>query len=174
MRETADCQRPAGRTRGRPSFNTLNEPGAPVGIYTENRLLMDGYTRLTETCLQRSGLRMVTIWDQAAFQNHRGGWRPGFHRKNIGGGDLWKQGPAIDTFRSPARIPDPRLTGAELTSGTSSRTDGGNPALRDFKSATTGAPLDPTRPITCGAGTGPAPGARIWGALTANVACLHS
>ena len=46
-------------------FNTLNEPGAPVGIYTRNPLHMDGYTRLTETCLQRAALRVVTIWDDA-------------------------------------------------------------------------------------------------------------
>jgi putative glycoside hydrolase with GxGYxYP motif/F5/8 type C domain-containing protein/GxGYxY motif-containing protein len=43
--------------------NTLNEPGAPVGVYTEDSLRMDGYTRLTETYLARSGLRVVTIWD---------------------------------------------------------------------------------------------------------------
>jgi hypothetical protein len=46
-------------------YNTLNEPGAPVGIYTEDRQRMDGYTRLTDTYLQRSGLRVVTIWDEA-------------------------------------------------------------------------------------------------------------
>lgn len=45
--------------------NTLNEPGAPVGVYTEDPLRMDGYTRLTETYLERSGLRAVTIWDNA-------------------------------------------------------------------------------------------------------------
>jgi len=45
--------------------NTLNEPGAPVGIYTKDPLRMDGYTRLTETYLERSGLRVVTIWDDA-------------------------------------------------------------------------------------------------------------
>ncbi len=45
--------------------NTLNEPGAPVGVYTEDPLRMDGYTRLTETYLERSGLRVVTIWDNA-------------------------------------------------------------------------------------------------------------
>jgi hypothetical protein len=45
--------------------NTLNEPGAPVGVYTEDPQRMDGYTRLTETYLERSGLRVVTIWDNA-------------------------------------------------------------------------------------------------------------
>ncbi len=46
-------------------FNTLEEPGAPVGLFTADPLRMDGYTRLTETYLQRAGLRVVTIWDQA-------------------------------------------------------------------------------------------------------------
>lgn len=45
--------------------NTLNEPGAPVGVYTQDPVRMDGYTRLTETYLERSGLRVVTIWDNA-------------------------------------------------------------------------------------------------------------
>ncbi|HEV2210641.1 MAG TPA: discoidin domain-containing protein [Verrucomicrobiae bacterium] len=45
--------------------NTLNEPGAPVGVYTQDPKRMDGYTRLTETYLERSGLRVVTIWDNA-------------------------------------------------------------------------------------------------------------
>lgn len=45
--------------------NTLNEPGAPVGVYTDDPLRMDGYTRLTETYLERAGLRVVTIWDNA-------------------------------------------------------------------------------------------------------------
>jgi hypothetical protein len=46
-------------------YNTLNEPGAPVGIYTDDPVRMDGYTRLTQTYLERSGLRVVTIWDNA-------------------------------------------------------------------------------------------------------------
>lgn len=45
--------------------NTLNEPGAPVATYTEDPLRMDGYARLTETYLERAGLRAVTIWDNA-------------------------------------------------------------------------------------------------------------
>jgi hypothetical protein len=48
--------------------NTLNEPGAPVGVYTEDPMRMDGYTRLTETYLERSGLRVVTIWDDATLR----------------------------------------------------------------------------------------------------------
>lgn len=46
--------------------NTLDEPGAPVGEYTKNPAHMDGYARLTETYLQRSGLRVMTIWDDAS------------------------------------------------------------------------------------------------------------
>ncbi|WP_367872828.1 discoidin domain-containing protein [Luteolibacter sp. Populi] len=46
--------------------NTLTEPGAPVGESLKDPALMDGYTRLTETYLQRSGLRVVTIWDDAS------------------------------------------------------------------------------------------------------------
>lgn len=46
-------------------FNTLTEPGAPVGEYTRDPARMDGYTRLTGTYLERSGLRVITIWDDA-------------------------------------------------------------------------------------------------------------
>ncbi|MCP5521366.1 MAG: discoidin domain-containing protein [Verrucomicrobiales bacterium] len=46
-------------------FNTLEEPGAPVGNPLEDPRRMAGYARLTETYLQRAGLRGVTIWDQA-------------------------------------------------------------------------------------------------------------
>jgi hypothetical protein len=46
--------------------NTLNEPGAPVGESLKDPAKMDGYTRLTETYLQRSGIRVVTIWDDAS------------------------------------------------------------------------------------------------------------
>ncbi|MEX0939702.1 MAG: discoidin domain-containing protein [Pirellulales bacterium] len=46
-------------------FNTLAEPGAPVGLYLVDQERMDGYARLTETYLQRSGLRVVTVWDDA-------------------------------------------------------------------------------------------------------------
>ncbi len=45
--------------------NTLEEPGAPTGDSLKNPAFMDGYTRLTETYLQRTGLRVVTIWDDA-------------------------------------------------------------------------------------------------------------
>ncbi|QJE98862.1 discoidin domain-containing protein [Luteolibacter luteus] len=46
--------------------NTLDEPGAPVGESLKDPAMMDGYTRLTETYLQRSGLRVITIWDEAS------------------------------------------------------------------------------------------------------------
>lgn len=46
-------------------FNTLTEPGAPVGNYLTEPWRMDGYAQLTETYLQRSGLRVITIWDDA-------------------------------------------------------------------------------------------------------------
>ncbi|WP_411845882.1 discoidin domain-containing protein [Roseibacillus persicicus] len=45
--------------------NTLIEDGAPLGAFAVDRGRMDGYTRLTESYLQRSGLRVVTIWDNA-------------------------------------------------------------------------------------------------------------
>ncbi len=56
--------------------NTLEEPGAPVGDSLKNPVFMEGYARLTETYLQRSGLRVVTIWDDApaalrrAYEKH--------------------------------------------------------------------------------------------------------
>ncbi|RYD34822.1 MAG: protein containing Coagulation factor 5/8 type, partial [Verrucomicrobiaceae bacterium] len=46
--------------------NTLEEPGAPVGEYLKDPARMDGYAKLTETYLQRSGLRVATIWDEAS------------------------------------------------------------------------------------------------------------
>jgi len=56
--------------------NTLREPGASVGAHLTDRARMDGYARLTETYLQRSGLRVVTIWDnvtadqRASYEQH--------------------------------------------------------------------------------------------------------
>ncbi len=46
-------------------FNTLEQPGAPIGDKLTDPVRMDGYARLTETYLQRSGLRVMTIWDDA-------------------------------------------------------------------------------------------------------------
>ncbi|MEO5915857.1 MAG: discoidin domain-containing protein [Luteolibacter sp.] len=52
-------------------FNTLTEPGAPVGDKLTDPARMDGYARLTETYLQRSGLRVMTIWDDATPMQRR-------------------------------------------------------------------------------------------------------
>jgi hypothetical protein len=52
-------------------FNTLKEPGAPVGDNLTDPARMDGYARLTETYLQRSGLRVMTIWDDATPMQRR-------------------------------------------------------------------------------------------------------
>lgn len=46
-------------------FNTLNDPGAPVGNYVQDPDRMNGYATLTQTYLERSGLRVFTIWDDA-------------------------------------------------------------------------------------------------------------
>lgn len=46
--------------------NTLTEPGAPIGEFTKDPERMDGYARLTEIYLHRSGLRVATIWDNAS------------------------------------------------------------------------------------------------------------
>jgi hypothetical protein len=57
-------------------FNTLEEPGAPVGDKLTDPSRMDGYARMTETYLQRSGLRVATIWDdmtpmqRASYEKH--------------------------------------------------------------------------------------------------------
>jgi hypothetical protein len=51
--------------------NTLTEPGAPIGEYTRDEFRMDGYARLTETYLQRSGLRVMTVWDDASPMQRR-------------------------------------------------------------------------------------------------------
>lgn len=47
-------------------YNTLNEEGGVVGPVLRDKGRMDGYTRMTERYLQRSGLRVVTIWDEAS------------------------------------------------------------------------------------------------------------
>lgn len=55
---------PSGMGYAMPA-NTLTEPGAPIGVYLKDPERMDAYARLTETYLQRSGLRVITIWDDA-------------------------------------------------------------------------------------------------------------
>ncbi|MBB5350227.1 hypothetical protein HNR46_000451 [Haloferula luteola] len=46
-------------------FNTLKEEGADVGATTTQRERMDGYTRMTGNYMERAGLRVTTIWDDA-------------------------------------------------------------------------------------------------------------
>jgi hypothetical protein len=45
--------------------NTLSETGASVGTHLTDPVATDAYTRLTETYLQRAGLRVLTVWDNA-------------------------------------------------------------------------------------------------------------
>jgi hypothetical protein len=49
--------------------NTLNETGAGVGNYLTNAAAANAYTRLTETYMQRAGLRVLTVWDNATATN---------------------------------------------------------------------------------------------------------
>ncbi len=46
-------------------MNTLNETGAATGSHLSNQAAMDGYARMTETYMQRAGLRVLTVWDNA-------------------------------------------------------------------------------------------------------------
>lgn len=43
--------------------NTLREPGASVGVHMVDSKKMEGYTQMTQRYLRRSGLRVVTVWD---------------------------------------------------------------------------------------------------------------
>lgn len=45
--------------------NTLNETGAAVGTHLTDPIATDAYTQLTETYMQRAGLRVLTVWDNA-------------------------------------------------------------------------------------------------------------
>jgi len=49
--------------------NTLSETGAAVGNYLTDPVATDAYTRLTETYLQRAGIRVLTVWDNATSMN---------------------------------------------------------------------------------------------------------
>ncbi|MDA7882121.1 GxGYxYP family putative glycoside hydrolase [Akkermansiaceae bacterium] len=57
-------------------YNTLTEPGAPIGPFLTDPDRMKGYAAMTERYLQRSGLRVITIWDsatpmqRAAYETH--------------------------------------------------------------------------------------------------------
>jgi F5/8 type C domain/GxGYxYP putative glycoside hydrolase C-terminal domain len=51
--------------------NTLEEPSVPIGEYLKDPVRMDGFAKLTETYLQRSGLRVVTIWDDLTSKQRK-------------------------------------------------------------------------------------------------------
>jgi len=51
--------------------NTLEEPGAPVGPVLTDPQRMQGYAEMTSRYLQRSGLRVMTIWDNATPMQRR-------------------------------------------------------------------------------------------------------
>lgn len=57
-------------------FNTLAEPGAPVGNKLDDPRRMEAYAQLTNRYLRRAGLKVVTIWDDAtpsqrqAYEQH--------------------------------------------------------------------------------------------------------
>jgi hypothetical protein len=51
--------------------NTLDEPGAPLGSALDDESRMDAYARLTSRYLERAGLRVVTIWDNATPMQRR-------------------------------------------------------------------------------------------------------
>ena len=73
MRATAkDCfvAGPSGMGYIMP-VNTLNENGASAGLHLSDSAATDAYTRLTETYMQRAGLRVLTVWDNATPM-HRG------------------------------------------------------------------------------------------------------
>ena len=46
-------------------YNTLEEPGAPCEDFMKNPETFKEYVRLTDKYLEKSGLRVVTIWDNA-------------------------------------------------------------------------------------------------------------
>ncbi|MCA9152540.1 MAG: discoidin domain-containing protein, partial [Planctomycetales bacterium] len=48
-------------------INTLAELGAPIGSHLTEDHRMSGYAQLTNTYLQRAGLRVATIWDDMAL-----------------------------------------------------------------------------------------------------------
>jgi hypothetical protein len=48
--------------------NTLLEPGARLGDFLTERKYMDEYTKLTERYMRQSGLRALTVWDDANGQ----------------------------------------------------------------------------------------------------------
>lgn len=83
--------------------NTLDEPGAPVGEYTRDESRMDGYARLTETYLQRSGLRVMTVWDDASPMQRRSYEK---HCRNLYGATVqnFKDVPSVGSSTEGQRI----------------------------------------------------------------------
>ncbi len=57
-------------------YNTLAEPGAPIGDYMGNREHLAAYVSVSERYLERAGLRVATIWDKATDEELR------FYTKN--------------------------------------------------------------------------------------------
>ncbi|WP_425397625.1 GxGYxYP domain-containing protein [Aeoliella sp.] len=51
--------------------NTLTERGAPLGTILTSEPRMNAYAKLTSRYLERSGLRVVTIWDNATEMQRR-------------------------------------------------------------------------------------------------------
>lgn len=60
--------------------NTLREPGASVGHVLSSADRMKAFAQLTDRYLGRSGLRVLTVWDQAS-QMHRAAYEK--HCKNL-------------------------------------------------------------------------------------------
>jgi hypothetical protein len=84
-------------------FNTLDEPGAPVGACLTDSDRMDAYARLTETYLQRSGLRVVTIWDDATAAQRASFAR---HCRNLYGATVqnFKDVPSVEASVEEKRV----------------------------------------------------------------------
>ncbi|MBN2162760.1 MAG: discoidin domain-containing protein [Pontiellaceae bacterium] len=83
--------------------NTLDEPGAPVAEYTQNPDHMDGYARLTETYLQRTGLRVMTIWDNASPMQRKSYER---HGRNLYGATVqnFRDVPSVESSVENRRL----------------------------------------------------------------------
>lgn len=89
-------------------YNTLIEPGAPIGEYLKDESRMDGYAKLTETYLQRSGLRVITIWDEASPM-HRKSYEK--HCRNLYGATVqnFKDVPSVASSVEAKRVPFDKL-----------------------------------------------------------------
>ncbi len=89
-------------------YNTLNEPGAPVKDVLTDEDAADGYTRLTETYLQRSGIRVVTLWDDASPMVREAYERNG---RNLYGATVqnFRDVPSVEGSIENARVPFEKL-----------------------------------------------------------------